>query len=261
MVFPHHVVDGRQPLPVADQRRSEASETIFHCALPARELVLLRRIRRDTPDAESLRAQCRAPRRAIRLLRPTKPTLPRSSKSEFLFRPSAPGSQSRPRRVSSGIAAALPIHQIVARRQVERQKPMGPLRRFFGSSQAATGGVQDCHSGVSERPHPRERSPPKPESASSRNALRTRASHFSRRGVRELHHRPKSGVRRELQARCGVRFHFAGFQTIHARRSIARRCGTVRARHHAGSGIRSRHPPPSDFRRCLSRPAAIPPRQ
>ena len=34
VVFPHHVVDGRESLAVADQRRRQASEAVFHAGHP-----------------------------------------------------------------------------------------------------------------------------------------------------------------------------------------------------------------------------------
>ena len=124
----------------------------------------------------------------------------------------------------------------------------------------ACGGVQGCHSGASERPQPRERSPPKPESASSSSALRTGASHL-RRGIviGELNHGPQPGVAGELEARRGMHLDCGIAAAGPLRRSIAAPREMARARGWTASGTRSRHPRPSDPRRSLCRPAALRP--
>ena len=68
------------------------------------------------------------------------------------------------------------------------------------SGRIRSGSIPSVNSGASERPHPRERSPPKPVSASSRNAAFTFDDH-----VRALLHRrtkPRSTIRSLGEIRC-----------------------------------------------------------
>ena len=135
------------------------------------------------------------------------------------------------------------------------------MRAIGGCSVAgACGGVHGCHSGASDRPHPRDRSPPKPESASSSNALRTGACQCDAAVfIRKLHDGPKPGAAREFQTRRRVNFHRRICATGPLRRSIAAPLETARGPGSRAPGTRSRHPRPSDLHRSLSRPAATSP--
>ncbi len=121
------------------------------------------------------------------------------------------------------------------------------------------GNVPSTNSGVSERPQPRDRSPPKPVSASRRNAAFTGSCHRSRAASsRETHHGPQPATFPEFDARRGVPLARAA-QPVHRR--VPANAGAERTR------LARRHQAPAGAIHAplivvqpLARPEWIPPR-
>ena len=204
-----------QPAPAparpTEQRAKTALLDARQHSAPATELESLPQIRPDIQGAQNLREQhCEPPREAQ-----TAPPAPN-------LRQSSPSAISELAPIRRALDPAGARHGAVI---PGSSSPPRPLRREHTATAAsrpslsqaqATSPERPCHSGSVDRPHPRERSPPNPVSASSRNALVTRRlPAFLRVVVREHHHRPQSGVARELEAGGHVGSTAAGIQPVH----------------------------------------------
>ncbi len=191
---------------------------------------------------KALRARHCWPRRAVRWM-PAAPTLRRSSWWLASAHPNARCFRcDRFAKPWNSCRASNPRHRFQPAYRATTASALVLSRRVCG-------GVHSCHSGVSERPQPRERSPPNPESASSSSALRTGASHrdaaASSANCTMVHSPPARGIPgtpwnepRRRRSASGPR-----------RRWTAARRERVRGPGSPGSGTRSRHPPPSDLHR------------
>src|ERR1039457_1858451 len=107
---------------------------------PATESEPLRRILRDTPDAESRRELYHALRRAVAPRPPTKRILPRSSTSAILFHPSARCFQSGPAASASSSyrASSPPNHRPKADRATTANVPVRAILPLPQALQAAS---------------------------------------------------------------------------------------------------------------------------